>query len=494
MSSPGVDRLTEENVHKLEESYFNNTQPLANKLGGFKDLKGFDDRNFMLTSANRMYNALDSSVVDITTYQILRVHMLRIFLTIWTYFQAQYWYYARFWDDIKEINSICCYELNTTVQRNSSMSKYSAINQVSAIYLYLSLMPNVVSRVIYQQMLWCVPSGLSSFQLATPKRDLPETMTLILNVKNLFPAAPPEIPQPYLDSEKKIKVPDKKDVQMVLALRNDYFTQIRVNLAAEKVKLLTEVAKFVTWSALLPTTNELYIYERFGLLVSNSLVESLQNIADAILSELHSFSNACNNRELDEFKVNLPKIILVHMNSNERLHVNEAESTDPDTNTIGPESIDSIVSAGPEKRELIVYLCDAISRDETVLRLVKSNLDEIEFPEFNSIFPPSTDLVFVAEGYSNYDYRWSSEQSESVDSIFYFSHLPFGFNGFNRALYSFAIHKFKYLAKPKSVSFIDNGYDQLERILAPLKYIFKWLRTDRKHKTPTKESSDIDGN
>ena len=76
--------------------------------------------------------------------------------------------------------------------------------------------------------------------------------------------SPPEIPQPYLDADRKIRIPEKKEVQYVIAIRNEYFTQCKSHMAAERVRVLREIGRFITWCCLVPTITEISIYEKMG--------------------------------------------------------------------------------------------------------------------------------------------------------------------------------------------------------------------------------------
>ncbi|KAK6457668.1 uncharacterized protein RJT20DRAFT_125479 [Scheffersomyces xylosifermentans] len=420
-------------------------------LDNFKDIKGFGNHSFGLTSGNKMYNALNTSDDDVTTAQILRVHILRILLTIWTFLQAPLWILQTWILTIQELTDMTVFELKSVVKQNYRVSNFWIVNTYYSIYIFITNVPSVLSRILYRQLVCFSPSGWKEFQMAIPSSNLPETITLILHMNSIFPRSPPSIPQPFLDADKNIQVPDKKEVQSVLSLRNEYFTQVRVNFAAEKVRLLTEVAKFIAWSSFIQQTSSIVIYERFGFLLSTPVDEMMQSIANAVLSELHAFASSCKQEEWLEFRMILPSISIIHMESKTKLVVNSLDNF----GGLGEDdvtSIDSPISTANDGRELVVYFYDFVSRDKAILEVTSAILSNMEHfdPKLNDILPPVTDLVFIPAGQGqdlSGFYNSNTGLDEGSSSIFYFSRIPFGFNCYCRSLYFFAMNSAAYSAE-----------------------------------------------
>ncbi|KAG7665376.1 uncharacterized protein J8A68_001064 [[Candida] subhashii] len=309
-----------------------------------------------------------------------------------------------------------------------------------------------------KQVSYCIPVGLKAVRNYLPKENTPNSVTLILDtIPNLVPP-PPEIPQPYLDADRKITVPDPKEVQYIIAIRNEYFTQYKSRIAAERVRLLREMSRFIAWTCLIPTITDLTIYEKKGTAWNGDHFSALDSIKNSILVELVAFASTCDQKDLKEFKNQIPKIILVHRYRKTRLVVNEEEielsntlasSQVPLNDEDADEVVDQVLDTYAE-RTMIVNLCDLRVRTSNFRELVHNGLhNPIESNDdiFNEEFPGTPDLVIAPSingnasnkllGYSCVDHN----VEERKKAVVYFSHLDFGFQFFTRSLYHYALEK-----------------------------------------------------
>ncbi|ODV94170.1 hypothetical protein PACTADRAFT_4121 [Pachysolen tannophilus NRRL Y-2460] len=142
--------------------------------------------------------------------------------------------------------------------------------------------PGYISDVVSSRVLVnVVPTSKYSIINSVSQLDtIPDHITFIFKFLNYDANTPPEIPQPYLNADKKITVPDKKLVSKVLSERAEYFTSKKTHIAAEKVRIYTETARLSTW-CLASGVKFLTIYEESG-----ELWNDLKKVANFTASEL----------------------------------------------------------------------------------------------------------------------------------------------------------------------------------------------------------------
>ncbi|CAI5756598.1 unnamed protein product [Candida verbasci] len=317
------------------------------------------------------------------------------------------------------------------------------------------------------------PIGLNSVLRYIPKINTPESISLILYLNPAKLQAPPEIPQPYLDSDKKIKVPSKKDIQYVLAVKSEYMTALQTHNAAERVRLLREIGRFITWCCLVPTIKEISIYERTAACWDGNIVY-IDSIKNSILVELISMANTFDPIELKKFKRLLPKIVLVDKFSKSEFIVNESE-TDLYELQSNASSIQIDEDELPRRGNdtLIVNLCDERIRD-TNLQIVKNKiineLDSFDSEDevFTQQFPNTSQLIIAPKSNSN-EFRNKLNGYMSIDNnkedrtkpIVYFSHLEFGFPFFSRSLYTYSLEfPFEVNQKPKNQESVKEAVEK----------------------------------
>lgn len=431
-------------------------------LGGFEDVRDLKLGPIGINEGKDMLNALANGE-EVTTASIMRAHLLKIAVTFLLLIFVTYETQIEKLKDVKEAFDQIIYitTVEATIKAVSTQSPIGFVRGIIEFFLFkyyiLSHFPQVVLQEVYNSLILNTPSGLSQFKAALPLQDsalLPQSIALILKINNYAVQQPPEVPQPYLDADKKVQIPNPKEVQYVLSLRNEYFTQQRAHMAAERVRLLSEIGRFVTWSALLLPITSLNIYEHSGTLWSwdkLDTIDMLREIGNSILSELSSFSNGCSEAELEDIRSMLPKITLVEVVSGKSYSIQDGNSEAMKSGSNGAtvleeaSAIESLISSYSDRKELFVYLTDHRARtsaleDYAVKKLKENEKDEIEI---SSLFPPSTDLVIISgRGHGRAIQTLGYVSSQDLlkfykEAVVYNKPAPFSFGLFRRSLFYF---------------------------------------------------------
>ncbi|KAK6461784.1 hypothetical protein DFJ63DRAFT_320042 [Scheffersomyces coipomensis] len=440
---------------------------LFHRLGGFNDIKGFNAKSLGLTTGNDMFNALDSTKFDITTSEILRVHLLRILLTFILFIHMHVVHIYQLVEDAVELINIFWLDLWSVSQLDSEVMTFGIyfINNISCGAIFTKNLiynvPSVFLRLMNNMYLRNNPSsGLINFKLSIPQHFLPNSISVILEINQAIVSPPPSIPQPYLNADKKITVPSKREIQQVLAIRNEYFTHQSVHIAAEKVRIQSEIARFVTWCSLIPSLSTINIYERFGLVwdTPEKIESSLEMLGSSILNELSSFANSCFVYELEDLRVLIPRITLVEVMSGKSYTINQLSTLpqqppNPDQTS---NEIESLISSYSDDRELIVNLCDSRMNDDLIGTYLGNvfeagtELDEDDMFHTLSELIPSTPDMIIIPGKNNVKHMKLSGYKSIINEedvastvtspIFYFSKIRFGFPFFIRSLYYYALN------------------------------------------------------
>ncbi|VEU20291.1 DEKNAAC101097 [Brettanomyces naardenensis] len=100
-----------------------------------------------------------------------------------------------------------------------------------------------------------VPRNRKTVRTAAGKGPFPETIGIIFEMFPLVLPPPPEVPLPYLNADKKIEVPDKKEVSKVLRERAEWLAAQHTHKASEIMRVCNEAARVIAWSACLGTRN-----------------------------------------------------------------------------------------------------------------------------------------------------------------------------------------------------------------------------------------------
>lgn len=428
---------------------------LKRRLGGFKDMKDLRIGAFGLAEGSSILNALDINT-DLTTAQLLRVHLLRIVLAVWLFFYMHLLDAQEAIGNLQELFYQFMHSLFAEAKQKTRRLNFSIklINRIlDALmfrYYIVGSFPSVLYKFIYRNLICFTPSGFREFEESMPLVDsliLPESIGLILKFNENMIAPPPEIPQPYLDAEKKIQVPNRKEVQYVLSLRNEYFTQQSAHIAAENVRMLSEIGRFVAWSCLVSPVRYISIYERHGRLWDenkNSVKQKLETLGTSVLNELSSFSNTCTQDEMEKLKCLLPKITLLDMSTGTRHVIQEANNKVIEDEL---DIVESLLSSNKENRELLVLLSDKRLREGQLVKHVIKNLgnDVIDI-DVQELLPKTPDLIIVPgkrhrKPHQTYGFASTDENDYPIMSPFIYSRRNrFGFKFFSRSIYNYVLN------------------------------------------------------
>ncbi|KAI5953940.1 hypothetical protein CANMA_004779 [Candida margitis] len=421
-------------------------QVLYETLAGVQDISTLPATSLNLYSS---YNhGLDSGKENYTTFDIFIAHVFKILLTYIIFV------YMRLFDIhelilhsvelLRILRLDIRYLIHDYVKILSSSYFQNLLTEVSFYWYVVTSIPGLFWKVFNP---WSgTPIGLDKFLQHIPKTNTPSSLCLILHYHPPLLKLPPDIPQPYLDSDRKIQVPQKKDVQYAIAIRSEYFAQYQAHVASERVRLLREMGRFITWCCLVPSIESLTIVEKKAICWEEE-ADYIDSVKNAILVELVALSNTCEPEELAKLKSLLPQIVLVNKFSKAMYTINENEIQSREA-THQEVTLDEIITSYQDQRKLTVVLCDSRVRT-TNYKLVTSKPDDLKAddPEFNNQFPPTPEYIIAPrntrgmnhslEGYACID----EDPNMSNMAVVHFLHLKFGFAFFSRALYHYALEK-----------------------------------------------------
>ncbi|KAL6452165.1 hypothetical protein SBY92_001422 [Candida maltosa Xu316] len=398
---------------------------------------------------NRYFNGLKSSKEEYTTWDLFIVHILRVTLnfTIFTYMRLLdvHSLIVHVW----ELAQIISFDLKVKFSdhRRDPTKHYfqSIIDECIFYWEAMASFPLIIWKVFNPMK--GTPVGLNKCLEYIPKLNTPESVTLILQCNPPMLSSPPDIPQPYLDADRNIIVPDKKEIQYVIAIRNEYFTQCKSHIAAERVRLLREIGRFITWCCLVPTIKEITIYEKSGNCWDGG-GDFIDSIKNSILVELVALANTCEPKELRQFKKILPQIVLLDKFTKISYIVNDGEAELQNTTHQDMVTVDDIISVYEDQKKLIVNLCDHRVRTVNYVsltgKIVQDNM-EPDDPQFNEEFPPSSEFIIAPANNGHYVSKLCGyapidpDVNQRIISVIYFSHIKFGYPFFSRSLYHYAL-------------------------------------------------------
>ncbi|KAG7193454.1 uncharacterized protein KQ657_000873 [Scheffersomyces spartinae] len=195
---------------------------------------------------------------------------------------------------------------------------------------------------------------------------------------------PPAIPQPYLDADKTIVVPSNKDVQEVFALRNEWLTQEKTHMAAERVRVLNQMALFIVWSWALKYVGSITIYENDGLCWNNgNIVQCKERIRNFLRNEFNFFFFSNVSKSIPN---TLPKVTIIDCITGETY----LNFDDTDLNIQGP----SLCSTDELLQEYTINELKVYLQDERI-RLKHIGIDEQPPLNWYSFLPPFPKLTIV---------------------------------------------------------------------------------------------------
>lgn len=112
------------------------------------------------------------------------------------------------------------------------------------------LLPTKIGNLILEKSLFAsVPRNRLQIWQVTGRMYVPEHVAFIFEMSALVVPQPQEVPVPFLDYEKRIVVPEKKEVAKVLAKRAEWSSLHHTHKAAETFRVIYEAAKCISWAA-----------------------------------------------------------------------------------------------------------------------------------------------------------------------------------------------------------------------------------------------------
>lgn len=425
----------------------------------YETIAGVQDISTLPATSLNIYSSynhgLDSGKENYTTYDIFVAHVFKILLTYIIFV------YMRLFDIhelilhsvelLRILRLDIRYLIHDYVRIKSPLYFQNMLVEILFYWHVATSIPGLFWRVFNP---WSgTPIGLDKFLQHIPKTNTPSSIGLVLHYHPPLLKPPPEIPQPYLDSDRKIQVPQKKDVQYAIAIRSEYFAQYQAHVASERVRVLREIGRFITWCCLVPSIETLTIMEKKAICWEEE-ADFIDSVKNAILVELVALSNTCEPEELRKLKRLLPQIVVVNKFSKGTYTVNESEIESLET-TQHEITLEDIITSYQEQRTLTVNLCDSRVRT-TNYKVVTSKAEDLKTddPEFNNQFPPMPEYIITPRTTRGVYHLLEGFACIDVDAnvlnmaVVSFLHLKFGFPFFSRSLYHYVLEK-PYAPPPK---------------------------------------------
>lgn len=324
------------------------------------------------------------------TVRLIRLHCLRfahkwISLVIMLLMQ---------WQVVWENAVLIVYEIEMTSHSKVQLSLHAFVSYRLGYYWWyvwtaLSQMVPITTNILWRTFGCYKVPRLEDFpDVLQPLGTVPSVLTLVLTVTPFASVVgssdgPPEIPQPYLNADRKIVVPLNKDVQRGFALRNEWITQAKTHLAAERVRLLNQLALFILWSCALPFVGSVTVFESQGLLWNDGdATQTKTRIRNFLVNEFKFFlsGSTCVSKVL-------PRITLIDNFTNEifmSFDVSELDLQDGCPVALGTPNC-SVETC--TRNEMIVYLQDE--------RIRQKMMDTENTLNWQTSLPPLSKLTIV---------------------------------------------------------------------------------------------------
>ncbi|GAV28157.1 hypothetical protein PMKS-001626 [Pichia membranifaciens] len=179
------------------------------------------------------YLWLDSQIEELSTIAISLVWQLLMFLP--------------FPEDVSVVGPASV-QSATSIRTIKSPTSFRA--RVLDSFNQTRLLPTKIGNLILEKSLFAsVPRNRLQIRQVTGRMYVPDHIAFIFEMSALVVPQPPEVPVPFLDYEKRIVVPDKKEVAKVLAKRAEWSSLHHTHKAAETFRVIYEAAKCISWAA-----------------------------------------------------------------------------------------------------------------------------------------------------------------------------------------------------------------------------------------------------
>lgn len=375
---------------------------------------------------------------DLKTLELLRIHLLTLVwnLMLFIYLRgivlgemaaSVYGLLVQGWFELREVGGAKAKESPLAIEL---LNWYTFWNHV------ITDAPTVFYRLTFSTILHHNPQTLEEFHQALPsERLMPRSISLLVKINNNVLPPPPPIPQPFLNADKVIQVPKQAETQSVISLRSEFFTLKSAHIAAEKVRVLTEISRFIAWSSLIPSLTHVHIYEFHGVLWDGRVTEletQFRVIADLVLNELNTIAaKAVENA--------VPQIVLVDVTGDQTHTIAERKLEEfPESQELDLERDHTVELCLESPRVFYVYLSDERFKKQP-------------FNEGDSSSYPLSDLVLVTRDNSTIAspltlFGFVGLDFENVPAaVYYSSRHRFSFSMYTRGLYYYAMENYRNL-------------------------------------------------
>lgn len=190
---------------------------------------------------------------------IIYTYYLRLSSSMFEFYSllsANFWYLLSLLslpEDLSTVGPASIYSSSTIHLVKHTGGSERTMPRGSRIYHFyqrLLLLPTRLGNIILENSLsMSTPRTRMQIRKAIGRFYIPNHIAFIFEMSPLVVPQPPEIPTPFLDYEKRIVIPDKKEVATVLAKRAEWASMHHTHKAAETFRVIYEAAKCITWAA-----------------------------------------------------------------------------------------------------------------------------------------------------------------------------------------------------------------------------------------------------
>ncbi|ESX03534.1 hypothetical protein KL918_004578 [Ogataea parapolymorpha] len=188
----------------------------------------------------------------------------------------------------------------------------------SRIRRILQLRTTIGNHALAHSLATSIPKSQLTVRQALAGKRVPKHLMAIYELNPLVVPPPRELPTPYLTAEKKIVVPDKKEISQVLSERAEWAAAHHTHKASEVMRVCAESARLVSW-ALFSGVKSLTLYERSG-----NPWKNLERLGSMIQTEISALSDT------DSFEKTWIKLVRVNNSETITIENNEIHRESPD--------------------------------------------------------------------------------------------------------------------------------------------------------------------
>lgn len=274
---------------------------------------------------------------------------------------------------------------NSPLKQNSLTIKnlsFQPFNQLRELPIKIS------NLILKKSLSVSVPRNRLEIRQRIDRLNIPTHVVFLFEMNALIVPQPPEVPIPYLDFNKKIIVPNEKEVATVLAQRAEWASLNHTHKVSETFRVIYESAKCITWAAcsgIKITT----IFESNGY-----AWKDMPLLSKIIKEEMKSLT-------LESYQV-LDSIKLINLDSGEIIEIfenyNDIKCVYPHNKDTFQQSNTSLNSCDKSKNEISEL--DPIPESSVDENLEIDNFDP-ENSNINNVFCTNLCVFFISNKTSN---------------------------------------------------------------------------------------------